>query len=607
MNEQRLMPGVVAIALGVGVSGCYDGLPASGDELVGDTDVGAASTDDGAGEPDSGPRREPPETGEVSGGSQGGEDDTAPGEESDSGETQSCETGVPLRPLHRLTPRQYRNTIRDLFGVEAFDLGYDDEAPVITELGVRQLRASAEDLMTQRETWSAEVFPCDLAAERDDACVETFLRGFGSRVLRRPLTEDEVAQWTAVYLSAIEAEMPFGDAMEVLLTTLLQSPEFVYLVERGIPTTEESADVLPLSGYEIANRLSYLLWDTMPDDVLFSAAQSGELATAEGIATQAARMLAAPLAEEKLQGFFSDWLQLDGGQLHFSLEETRKDEALFPEFQPALRESMRTELEAFVRDIMQDENGASFERLFTDRSAYVNASLAAIYGVEGPADDETWMWVQLDETQRAGLLTRAAFLSVFATAASQAPIRRGVFVIEELLCAEMPDPPPDVNDAPVEGGGEAEDENGETVLRTVREEVTARTGDSECASCHSLINPVGFLFEHYDAIGRWQDQEVVSGRPVDASGALTLGDVAGPLPNAVALSESLATSAMVRSCFAERWITRAFDTSLEELDACGQNEPVEAFVTTGDIGALLTQIVVSDAFRQINISEVGSP
>jgi len=310
-------------------------------------------------------------------------------------------------------------------------------------------------------------------------------------------------------------------------------------------------------------------------------------------------MLMDARAEETVQRFFWRWLQLDGGRLHHPLEETDKDAELFPEYDAGLRRAMRTELEAFVRRVFF-EGDASFEQLLADNHAYVNGALAELYGVEGgPTGADEWAWVELDPEERSGLLTRAAFLTVFASADVRSPIRRGVFVIEEVLCNALGEPPPNASDTPVTGG-EVDDGSGGTVVRTVREDVEARTQGEPCSGCHRVINPVGFAFGHYDAIGRWRSEELGTGLPIDASGMLQGSDVDGEVGGAVELSRQLSRSERVRSCFARRFMTRALGHAPGELDECATEHVQRRFADTGSMWEMVLAIVESDAFRYVS-------
>lgn len=535
----------------------------------------------------------------ASGGAEAGAEGGSEGESDDSGEPAGCGGAAPSvapRPLRRLTPAQYENTMRDLLGDPGFVADYDATEALITERAVRQLRDGAERALSRRSEWSADVFPCDIEGPSDDACAEAFIEQFAPRAFRRPLLDEERQWLNDVYLDA-RGELGFTDAMEVLAATVLQAPAVIYLGEQGTAVADGPDTLRRLTDHELASRLSYFLWDTMPDEALRQAADAGELLTEDGLRAQVERLLADSRAQERIGRLLWSWMQLDGGMLHFSLEEADKRADLYPEYGPALQEAMRLELKAFVADVLQGDG--SFDTLMTSPRAYVNGPLATLYGVQdGPVGEDEWAWVELPAEQRAGVLTRAAFLSVFANTAAQSPIRRGTFTLEEVLCFELGDPPPDVDDTPIDG----EDPDGGEAM-TVREATEARTGEGQCRGCHSVINPVGYAFEHYDAIGRWQDEEVVSGLPVDASGLLQGSDVDGSVQGAVELSQTLAGSAQVRACFAERWLEEALGGELGALDECAQDRVTEAFTASGDMRELVTAIVLSDGFRHVNLAD----
>jgi len=511
-----------------------------------------------------------------------------------------CNAGIPAvspRGLRRLSPEQYVNTVRDLLGDDGFEPDVDDDAAIITERGVRQLRGAAELAISRQPQWTRTVFPCDLGGPADDACAAEMIDQLGSRAFRRPISEDEREWLTGVYQD-VAAELSFSEAMEVVVEVILASPQMVYVRETGSTGEGLPEGIQGLSDYEIASRLSYFLWNTMPDDELFQAAERGELTEGEGLAAQTERLLSDPRAESAIQGFFWDWMQLDGGRLHHALEDTDKDGTLYPEYDGAMRQAMRTELEAFIEKVVLEEGG-SIDALFNDRRAYVNGPLADLYGVEGgPTDADTWEWVELPEGERGGLLTRAAFLTVFSAANVQSPIRRGVFVVEEVLCNALGEPPPNASDLPVEGGTV----DGEVL--SVREDVAARTGGAGCNGCHAVINPVGFAFENYDAIGRYRTEELGTGLPIDSSGQIQGSDVDGDIADALELSRSLSRSERVRECLADRWMTRAIGQAPGELDQCALDGARERFAETGTLRDLIVAIVVSDSFRYVNTAGV---
>ncbi|MEM6294417.1 MAG: DUF1592 domain-containing protein [Myxococcota bacterium] len=519
------------------------------------------------------------------------------GDDGGSGEPAgSCLDALEARPLRRLSPLQVRNTLRDLVGVEDLETPFADEADVITELGVRQLRSSTDAVLAARDAWSVEVYGCETDGEPNAGCAEDFIRRFGARAFRRPLTDAEAQAFVTIYEDALFGEqLSFRDSLDVVLATMLQSPPFVYALEHGTPVDDVEGTVLELDGYALASRMSYFLWNTMPDDALFAAAEAGELTTPEGLQQQVERMLASPKAKARVQSLVSQWLHIDGVGLRLPLEDLAKEPDLYPEYSPALMDAMRTEVQALVERVVFEDDASGFDALLLSREAYVNASLAELYGVQGPADDETFMWVTLPAEERAGLLTRGAFLSVHAGQRFQSPIARGVYILEDVLCKELGDPPPTANDTPIEP--DVDDTEGPL---TVRELVDVRTmDDPTCAGCHALINPTGFLFEHYDALGRWRTHEVYSGLEIDAEAALTLGDVAAPMSDAVALSESLVQSTDARACFAQRWTEAALDA--EHFDPCTEDEVITRFVQTGDVRSLLSSIVSSPGFRYARV------
>ena len=460
----------------------------------------------------------------------------------------------------------------------------------ITERGVRQLRNGAETALGRRAEWTASVYACDIETDDDDGCADALIDAFAPRAFRRPLHDGEREWLRSVYEDARDSES-FEDSMEILTETILQAPSFMYVHFGGEPVDGAPEYIRRLTSHEVANRLSYFLWDTMPDEALFAAAEAGELTSKEKLGEQVDRMLQDPRSKAAVARFVWEWVELDGGSTHPSLEAADKVGDLFPEYSPALTEAMRIETEALIAEAV--DNG-SFGELMTTNQAYVNRSLADLYGVAGgPVDDADWQWVELDPSQRSGLLTRAAFLTVHATPTVQSPIQRGVSVIRDVLCIELGDAPADVQNTPPTGSGGG----------TIRDEVLARTSGSDCSGCHNLINPLGFAFGNYDAIGRYQHNELLSGLEIDSEGQITVGDQMGPVTDAVDLSEKLAMSTTVRGCFADHWFEEAVGGELGELDDCERDRVLAVFEETGDIQEMIKEVVLSDTFRFVNVSE----
>lgn len=498
--------------------------------------------------------------------------------------------------VRRLTPLQYRNSIRDLLGVEVSADLDADEGLVPAERTIRKFDEASAELSTPAIAYASALPECD---QQDDACVQAFIEQFGLRAFRRPIDPDE-REWLTGAFESARTQFSFDESLGLLARVMLESPQFLYVFAQGTPIPESPHGLRRLTGYEVASRLSYFLWDTTPSRELLDAAAQGRLDTPEGLVTEAQAMLLQDQARHMVRDFVASWLQLNGGKVHFGIDELTKDPSLFPEFTPQMRADLRTELQSFVEHVVFDLDG-TLETLFIDTSAYLNGPLADLYGLaNGPESPEDWQWVQLDPSQRGGLVTRAAFLSVFATQSAQSPIRRGTFLLREILCLNQPPPPPLVDDTPVQL------EDGE--LLTIRDKTSARTQGAECQGCHKTINSIGFAFEHYDAIGRYQDVELGTSIPIDASGELTRsGNSDGPVSGAIEMSERLGESETVMSCVAEKWLEHALRRSPTPLDECTVNGLVAQLQAGGTLRDFILGIVASDAFVHVNPGPEGAP
>ncbi|KYF52525.1 hypothetical protein BE08_35700 [Sorangium cellulosum] len=528
----------------------------------------------------------------------------------DSAEPSSQSGLVDVAParMRRMTPEQFTNSMRDLFGDPELALDLDPDAgEVASLLAVDKLNAAAEAIVARRASWGRAVFPCDTSGPDDEVCVDDFVRTFGRRAFRHTLDEAEVAMLKGQYTRA-RKEQSFEDALLVVLKTMIQSPGVYYFVELGRDGDGGAAlasGVRPLTGWERAARLSYFLWNTTPDDALLDAAESGALDTAEGVRAQAERLLSDDRARATAKRFFAGWLELDGTNKHASLESAPKSPEIYPEDSPALRAAMRAEIEALAERVLFEGDGR-FETLLTTTDAYVNGPLAALYGVEGPADERTFSWVSLPGDQRAGIFTRAAFLSVFGSVEVKSPIRRGAYILEQVLCRPLGPPPPNASDVPVKGG--VVEENGELIRRTIRQDVEAKTSSGNCVSCHATINPIGFAFEHYDALGRWQPQETGGG--ADAPYALDI-DARGRLPavspdedgvevdGGVEMSAALAASAAARACLTKHLFQAALRRVPVDQDLASIEAATPAPESGGSMRDALLALTTSNAFLHL--------
>jgi Protein of unknown function (DUF1592)/Protein of unknown function (DUF1588)/Protein of unknown function (DUF1585) len=496
--------------------------------------------------------------------------------------------------IHRLTPKEYTNTLRALLGDDTLELVLDaDREPIATLDAVRKWYNAADSAVPSTSAWLSAYGSCN--ADADPACAVSLYESFAERAFRRPLKADE-RTWLADSWAVLPAAAPVSARLETMGELVLQAPQFLYLYTEGTATGAVSI----LDGHERAQRLAYFLWDGPPDEALLAAAAAGGLDTAAGMREQAEHMLADERAKPVLRTFLVDWLELDGATILPSLEQTPKDADRYPGFDDVLRQSMRRELESFMDYVMFEQDG-SLEALFSGTRAYVNAPLAAIYGVSGPATADDWAWVDLDPTKRAGMLTRAGFLAVHASQSVTSPIRRGVYLLKQVLCVDLPSPPANVDNSPIEvskddmAGG----------VTTVRQATLKRTGNPTCAGCHVSINELGFAFEHYDAIGRWQETEVGTGGTIDATATLShAGDgIDGPVDGAIALSNKLAKSPAVAECATRKWFNVALRRSPVALDACSIAKVSAKVAESQSIRELLLAMVETDAFLDVNHGE----
>jgi hypothetical protein len=439
--------------------------------------------------------------------------------------------------------------------------------------------------------------PCELDGSADEACARGFIEAFGKQAFRRPLDGDEKAWLFGVYQDVIAADVTpaftFREAIGAVAEVTLQAPQHVYVHEQGVADPSLPDGVRRLTGHERATRLSYLMASTTPDAELMAAADNGELNDMDGVRAQAERLLDAPAAREMVRAFASSWLRLNDTPQHPSLEKLTKNGEKFPLDSPELRTAMRTESEHLYERAFF-EAGQTFASLLTGTDAYVDGPLAELYGVsDGPSEPGDFQWVALPSAERAGIFTRAAFLTSTANADYQSGVLRGVHLYRHVLCQPLPDPPANVDNTPPEPSDSS-------TPKSVRQLFETKTA-GDCQSCHGFVNPLGFAFEGYDALGQFQTTE--SGEldgepfsvPVDSSATLAAGDLQGPVSDAVALSRMLAESDMAHDCMVEAWFERALSREPSTNEACGLDAIKARFRDSSDLRELLLQIAASDS------------
>src|SRR6266540_415021 len=449
----------------------------------------------------------------------------------------------------RLTHVQYDNAVRALTGLDVhpaadfpadqnqagFDRGMDLQ--VGDALG-KGYRAAAEALAVQvvaNATAYQKVVGCDPAT--GDACARTFIADFGKRVYRRPLTDEEKTRYFTLFgmgdALVDGTNTPFQKGVQTILEALLQSPFFLY---RSEMTTQVSGGLTPLGGYELASRLAFFLQNGPPDDTLLAAAEAGSLNTAEGIAAEAQRLIATPEGRLTVRDFHRQWLIMDDS---FANKLT-KDAAKYPSVKPDLAPVLIEEAQRFVETVSFDM-GKGFTSLMTAPFTFVNKTTAPLYGVTGSFGDSLTR-VDLPAAQRAGLFTQVGFLASHAYSNQSSPIHRGAFIQKSVLCRKIPDPPPDIPKLPPL-----------TATQTTRAQVTMHTAPDACATCHAgLINPAGFGFENYDAVGQYRTME--NGAAIDATGTLAGTKQNAAFTDAITESAAIAASMEGRSCYATQWV-----------------------------------------------------
>lgn len=523
-------------------------------------------------------------------------DDESPDSADDDGSVPEC-FGEPSdrASLRRLTRFEYNNTVRDLLGDDTRPanvfpseelgngFGNDANAQPVSSLLAEQYNTVAEDVAlraTETPDKLAVLAPCageitettDAAAE--SACALELLEGFATRAYRRPLAAGELEALLELR-DSLRTETDFPTSIAGVLEAILQSPDFLYRVEVG--EVDEDGRLRP-TGHEMATRLSYFLWGTMPDEELFAAAESGELSTSEGVRSHAERMLADERARPVVRFFFSNLLPISG------LQDLERDPALYPTFSGEIGALMREETETFLQHEIFEGSG-TWPGALTAPYTFVNQPLAEYYGIPGVVGEE-FRKVDLDTSQRLGLLTQGGVVAGTIHSNSTNPVVRGAFIVRNLMCSDIPLPPSELAEEvkPPDPGSGA----------TARERYSQHSEDPVCSGCHAMMDPVGLAFENYDPVGLWRDTE--NGVTIDASGwvpGVPGSEAAGP----VELVQLIATAEQTQACFVERWADFAYGRTRAAEDECTQTRLEEEFVAAGhDVRQLLLALTQTDDF-----------
>ena len=409
-------------------------------------------------------------------------------------------------------------------------------------------------------------------------CADQIVGRLARRAFRRPVTQDEIAALRTLAEASWQAGDDFVSGLRPSLLAILLSPRFLYRVEQDADPT--SATPHRLSDFELASRLSYFLWSSMPDDELLRVAEQSSLSQDESVLIrQVARMLEDPKAEALLTRFASQWLQLGG------LTDAAPDTKRFPGWSEPLRAELQQETQLFVREFLplSGSRELGIQRLLTEPFSYLSPALAKHYGIPGPAPDVPWEKTPLIGTPRQGLLTQGSVLTMTSYPGRTSPVKRGKWVLEQLLCSPPPPPPP----------GVATDLAPSMTPGSVRQRLEEHRRKTECAGCHRLMDPIGFGLEAFDAVGAFRQSD--EGQAIDSSGELPSG---ATFTDSAGLAGLLAQDPRFLRCAVLKLFTYATGRAPTEAD---EHRILALTTTLGEHGGALRQLILaitaSDAFH----------
>lgn len=500
----------------------------------------------------------------------------------------------PNTRLVRLSHAQYANTLRELLGIDdtpeasfapdalnGFKFDTSNDLRVDPRLGP-QYRTAAEQLaarVVSDEDLFERIVPCEADAE---GCASEFIEAFGARAFRRPLASAESARFQSLFGLAASVSEGEGNAFQqgvgLVVEAMLQSPQFLYRAEVSHGSVSEGR--APLDDWEVASRLSYFIYDSMPDESLFERAREGELHTPDQVGAEVARMLDDPRAAAKLSSFHEQAWQVG------RYAKISPDRETFPDLPDDLVDHLRASQQRFVEAVVED--GGGLRELLTAPYAFVDSQIASLYETDVDGDDLER--VDFDDGERKGFLMQAGFLASNAYARKTDPIHRGVFILRDVLCRDIPDPPADAAQTPLPETDEP--------IETTREEITLLTGQLYCPGCHSQINEPGFSFEGFDAVGRPRERE--NGVEVDTSGSITLDGEEIDFSGAGELVEALAASEEAQRCYNSRWLEFAYGRELTERDDVFRDR---LGATQRGVRELIEELVTAPEFLSRDASE----
>jgi hypothetical protein len=495
--------------------------------------------------------------------------------------------------LHRLTRSELVHSLQDLLGADVpiGELEPDVLVGGFSAIGASSVAVSpagvglheqqvldATGFVFADEARVSALLPCVPADAADSECMSRVVAQFGRRAFRRPLSDEEVQRFAGL-AATIGTSAGALSGVRYALAAILQSPSFIYRVELGEPSAEDGGRP-KYTGFEMASRLAGSLWDSVPDDALLDAAAAGTLATADGVKAEAERLLSDPKAQRSIAGFATELFAIS------HLDQAEKDTTLFPTWRESLKEAMREELERRVSDMVFVQKG-DFLSLYDGRKTFVNDDLAEFYGLPTSGQPGFYAAEFPPESPRAGLLGAGAVLAAHGLPQRNSPTARGKFVAEMLLCRNIPPPPNNVPPLPPQAGPDV----------TMRERLAVHRQAPVCASCHTMMDPIGFAMEDFDSVGLHRTMEGTV--PVDASGSLEGPGLDGSsFEGLAALGAALRRQPVVVPCLVSKIYSEALGRRATRADSGSIEQLANSFTQNQNrMDQLLVALVTSEPFR----------
>jgi hypothetical protein len=496
-------------------------------------------------------------------------------------------------PLHRLNNLEYNNTVRDLLGTtlrpaDKFQTpelayGFDNIAVALTmnTSRVRGFYDAAEDLAEDvfaSDALRGQIVTCEPPAAGDTSCAEQVITAFGLRAFRRPLEQWEVTNFVTKYQEAQQLGLDHNGALQHVVRIMLSSPQFVYRFE----IDPEPLSVTPraLNGYEVASRLSYLMWSSMPDTELFSVAGDGQILQDDVLRAQVDRMLTDPKSSMLVESFAAQWF----GSVR--LAKHTADTMYYPDWNDSLKASMQGELNAFFDEFLHGDR--AFSEYLTADVNYIDANLAALYGMPAPAAPGLNR-IEFTTDERRGFLGLAGFLTHTSRGNRTAPTIRAKWVLSALQCKDI-EPPANIVIQPLP------EVDPTTADLTVRQQIELHAQSEVCSACHAKIDPIGLALEYYDPIGKYRTQ-YLNGDPIDANAVLpnNSGDI--PLNGLTSLATALSSDSQLLDCAAKKLFIYGLGRPIEQSGSYLTQVSDQWQAEGSVLRNLIKQLVVNDVFR----------